>query len=111
MYVDIYGGTHQLAESDTDRAEVESLAKLTSAWNAYATWRDAKVVSAVEAGREVDALVAFRTDGAQKSAAVGDAASVFLDSKREIAPDTQASSDANAARARVITIAAAALCQ
>src|SRR5207245_11702784 len=38
----------QLDEADTDRQDVQPLAKLTQTWKAYAAWRDSAILGALE---------------------------------------------------------------
>src|SRR4051812_44298038 len=47
----------EMDTADTDREDVETLAKLQGAWAAYSTWRDRDILSAVDSGKQ-DAAVA-----------------------------------------------------
>src|SRR3954470_1444404 len=53
----------RMDDADWDRQDVETLAGLERAWNAYAEWRDQVLVDAVERGDSPAAMAAFESEG------------------------------------------------
>jgi methyl-accepting chemotaxis protein len=73
----------QMDEADTDREDVQTLARLTTAWGAYASWRDKAVLAAVDGGKADEAAAAYRTDGARLEQDLNAAMDVFLKTKSD----------------------------
>jgi methyl-accepting chemotaxis protein len=96
--------TRQLDEADTDREDVETLATLTSTWQAYADWRDSAILTPVDTGHEDAALAAYRKDSANLSDSLSRALTNYLATKQSVADDLGTASDQQFAQIRLISI-------
>src|SRR6266516_1685032 len=67
--------------ADSDREDVATLAAVTQAWTAYAHWRDASVIGAVEAGDGEAALASYRTQGGRLATSLDEAVDAYLTKK------------------------------
>src|SRR5712691_5273078 len=81
----------QMDHADTDREDIETLAGLARAWQAYTAWREQSIIAAVESGDRLAALAAYEADSAQTSADLDQAIDAFLENKRLIASTMGAS--------------------
>jgi signal transduction histidine kinase/DNA-binding NarL/FixJ family response regulator len=86
---------HQLAqqmdEADTDRQDVQTLAALAAAWDAYANWRDQFVFGALDAGDHEAALASYETVGARLARDLDARIDAAIAKKREVASTLEAS--------------------
>jgi signal transduction histidine kinase/DNA-binding NarL/FixJ family response regulator len=86
---------HQLAqqmdEADTDRQDVQTLAALAAAWDAYANWRDQFVFGALDAGDHEAALGSYETVGARLARDLDARIDAAIAKKREVASTLEAS--------------------
>ncbi|MFN8635141.1 MAG: methyl-accepting chemotaxis protein [Chloroflexota bacterium] len=73
----------QMDEADTDRADVDSLARLHRSWQSYRDWRDTAIFGAIENGMLDAAMASYRTDGARLERNVDGAMENFLTIKSE----------------------------
>ena len=94
----------EMDAADTDREDVETLAGLTAAWNAYAAWRDQSVFRATEAGDRDAALASYQTDGVRLTATVDQAIDAFIAKKRAVADTIEASGETTYALTRALAI-------
>ena len=94
----------EMDEADTDREDVDTLAGLTAAWNAYAAWRDQSVFAVMEAGNRDAALASYQTDGVRLAATVDQAIDAFIDKKREVGSTIEASAESTYALTRALAI-------
>jgi PAS domain S-box-containing protein len=84
----------EMDAADTDRADVQTLARLTDAWRAYTDWRDRSIFASVEPGDRGAALAAYETEGVRLTAAVDDAIGQFLDTKGQVGGSLEAAAEA-----------------
>src|ERR1051326_282756 len=98
----------QLDQADTDRQDVGTLAEATSAWKAYAQWRDETLIKSVDAGNQDAALASFDDQGARLSDAFDQAINDFLDKKHSAADDLNKSGDQTFDETRIVALALAA---
>jgi signal transduction histidine kinase len=94
----------EMDEADTDRQDVQTLAGLEGAWNAYATWRDQSLFRALDAGDRAGALNSYHTQGIGLAKEVDQAIDAFLDKKHEVAGDIETSAEATYDSTRTIAI-------
>jgi methyl-accepting chemotaxis protein len=92
----------QLDQADTDRQDVQALAKLTRTWTAYATWRDTAVLTAVDNGNRASAMEAYRNDATGLSQALTDALNEYLSTKRDVADELSMATQQQFALIRLI---------
>jgi signal transduction histidine kinase/CheY-like chemotaxis protein len=101
----------RMDEADTDREDVQTLAGLRQAWQAYDDWRHQAVIGAVEAGDEPAARGAYDSEGVQRLGALDDAIEAFLAKKREVglnlAANAEATYDSTRALAILLSVGAA----
>jgi signal transduction histidine kinase/DNA-binding response OmpR family regulator len=90
--------------ADTDRQDVETLAGLTAAWDAYTAWRDQYVFVPIESGDRDAALASYHTDGIRLEATVDHAIDAFIDKKREVAGTIESSAETTYALTRAFAI-------
>jgi len=82
---------HRMDEADTDRQDVETLAALAAAWDAYAQWRDESVFAALDAGDREAAQESYRTVGAHLASDLDARIDAAIFKKREVASTLEAS--------------------
>jgi two-component system, sensor histidine kinase len=101
----------QMNEADTDRQDVQTLAALAAAWDAYADWRDHSVFVALDVGDRNAALASYQTDGVRLAKVLDDAIDAVILKKREVASAIEAStvSTYDATRAFAIGLSLAAV--
>jgi two-component system, sensor histidine kinase len=75
----------QMDEADTDRQDVQTVAALGAAWDAYAHWRDQSVFAALDAGDRQAALASYQTVGARLARDLDDRIDAAILKKREVA--------------------------
>jgi signal transduction histidine kinase/DNA-binding NarL/FixJ family response regulator len=80
----------QMDEADTDRQDVQTLAALAAAWNAYANWRDVAVFGAMDVGDREAALESYRTVGARLATDLDASIDAAISKKREVASTLEA---------------------
>jgi Four helix bundle sensory module for signal transduction len=101
----------RMDDADTDREDVQTLAGLMQAWQAYDDWRHQAVIGAVEAGDQSAAMHAYDSEGVQRLVALDDAIEAFLAKKREVglklAANAEATYDSTRALAILLSVGAA----
>jgi signal transduction histidine kinase len=95
----------RMDEADWDRQDVETLAGLESAWNAYAEWRDQVLVDAVERGDSPAAMAAFESEGLRLTNNIDAAIDSFLARKGDVAQALAVRSQESYGATRQIAIA------
>jgi two-component system, sensor histidine kinase len=80
----------QMDEADTDRQDVQTLAALAAAWEAYASWRDQSVFGAMDAGDRQAALQSYQTVGARLARDLDSSIDAAIFKKREVASTLEA---------------------
>jgi signal transduction histidine kinase/DNA-binding NarL/FixJ family response regulator len=80
----------QMDEADTDRQDVQTLAALAAAWDAYANWRDVAVFGAMDVGDREAALESYRTVGARLATELDASIDAAISKKREVASTLEA---------------------
>ena len=96
--------TTLMDQADTDREDVETLAGLTGAWQAYDAWRLREVISRVQAGDADGAMRAYQTDGVRLMRDLDRAIDAYVTKKAEVAGTLEANSEASYDRTRGIAI-------
>ncbi|HTD78444.1 MAG TPA: ATP-binding protein, partial [Chloroflexota bacterium] len=81
----------QMDEADTDHQDVQTLAALVAAWDAYANWRDQSVFAALDAGDHEAALASYETVGARLARDLDARIDAAIAKKREVASTLEAS--------------------
>jgi PAS domain S-box-containing protein len=76
--------SREIDAADTDRQDVDTLARVDSAWRAFATWRD-KAMQLEDAGDIDGARQSYQSEGAPLAQQVDDAVGSFLNKKGEVA--------------------------
>ena len=69
--------------ADSDRAEVDALARVVDSWQKYAQWRDATLAAADAANDPTLLETEYQAEGARLDSDIDTAVAAFLDSKRE----------------------------
>src|SRR5919198_401089 len=95
---------HQMDEADTDREDVETLAALVQAWDAYAAWRDEAILAPLDRGDRAAALDAYRTDGAHLATDIDDRIENFLSKKHIVGGQLESQAEASFDQTRLIAI-------
>jgi signal transduction histidine kinase/CheY-like chemotaxis protein/HPt (histidine-containing phosphotransfer) domain-containing protein len=94
----------RMDEADTDRQDVETLAGLTEAWQAYDDWRHKDVIAPVEAGDYATAFRAYDTEGYQRAHALDDAIEAFLNKKHEVGTTLAGNAEATYLSTRALAL-------
>ena len=94
----------QMDEADTDRQDVQTLAALAAAWDAYASWRDEAVFGAMDAGDRQAALESYQTVGARLARDLDDRIDAAIFKKREVASTLEAAALATYDETRAFAI-------
>jgi signal transduction histidine kinase/ActR/RegA family two-component response regulator len=107
----LYQLAREMDEADTDRQDMETLAGLSDAWDAYAAWRDQSIFTALDAGDRDAALASYQSDGIRLAKTLDQAIDAFIDKKREVAGTIEASAETtyDATRAFAIGLSIAAV--
>jgi hypothetical protein len=72
---------------DLNRDDVVALGKMTSAWDAFAAWRDREILGPAGEGDPAVVLAAYRTEGIQLTNAFAVAAEEYRQGKRTAAAE------------------------
>ena len=97
--------SREIDAADTDREDVDTLARVDSAWQAFAAWRN-RAMQLEDAGDPVGARLSYETEGALSARQVDDAVGSFLSKKGEIAAQIAQTHEAAYESTRRVAIAA-----
>jgi signal transduction histidine kinase len=74
----------RMDEADTDREDVQTLARLKAAWWAYADWRDSAIAESDASNDRGILLDTYRSEGTRLSVALDQAIDEYLNKKRDV---------------------------
>ena len=97
--------SREIDAADTDRQDVDTLARVDSAWHAFAAWRD-HAMQLEDAGDVVGARQSYEIEGAPLAQQVDDAVGSFLDKKGEVAAQIASTDEAGYASTWRVAVAA-----
>ena len=96
--------SRQIDQADTDRQDIDTLARVDSAWYAFAMWRD-DAMQLVDGGDVVGARRSYEVVGAPLAQQVDDAVGSFLDKKGEVAAQIASAHEAAYDSTRRVAVA------